>query len=184
MYEKKLDFSVKYIPESLCWTEVPGTKEILIRQRVRWARGLVQTLNLHKDIFFNPKYGRTAFLIFPYFFAFEFLVPILEVIGIIVLIVSFLFLSINYEIFLYVTLTVYLFYLNLTIISILLDDILYKHYTSVKEIFILILTAIIEPIFYHPVNVYASIKGYYHFFRQKEQAWGNMQRQGFNVEKK
>lgn len=184
MYEKKLDFSVKYIPESLCWTEVPGTKEILIRQRVRWARGLVQTLNLHKDIFFNPKYGRTAFLIFPYFFAFEFLVPILEVIGIIVLIVSFLFLSINYEIFLYVTLAVYLFYLNLTIISILLDDILYKHYTSVKEILILILTAIIEPIFYHPVNVYASIKGYYHFFRQKEQAWGNMQRQGFNVEKK
>jgi cellulose synthase/poly-beta-1,6-N-acetylglucosamine synthase-like glycosyltransferase len=184
MYEKKLDFTVKYIPESLCWTEVPATREVLIRQRVRWARGLIQTLSLHKDVFFNPKYGRTAFLIFPYFFAFEFLVPILELIGIIVLIASFIFLNINYEAFLYLTLSVYFFYLNITIISILLDDILYKHYTNMKEIFILILIAIIEPICYHPVNVYASLKGYYHFFRQKEQAWGNMQRQGFNIEKK
>lgn len=182
MYENKLDFSVKYIPESLCWTEVPGNREILIRQRVRWARGLIQTLNLHKDMFFNPKYGRTGFLIFPYFFAFEFLVPILEAIGLIILIISFFYLNINYESFLYLTIAVYLFYLNLTIISILLDEILYKHYSSVKEILILIMTAIIEPIFYHPINVYASLKGYYHFFRQKEQAWGNMQRQGFNTQ--
>ncbi|MFL9831578.1 glycosyltransferase family 2 protein [Flavobacterium sp. ARAG 55.4] len=182
MYENKLDFSVKYIPESLCWTEVPGNREILIRQRVRWARGLIQTLNLHKDIFFNPKYGRTGFLIFPYFFAFEFLVPVLEVVGLIVLILSFFYLNINYDSFLYLTMAVYLFYLNITIISILLDEILYKHYSSVKEIFILILTAMIEPIFYHPINVYASLKGYYHFFRQKEQAWGNMQRQGFNTQ--
>ena len=182
MYDNKLDFSVKYIPESLCWTEVPGNREILIRQRVRWARGLIQTLNLHKDMFFNPKYGRTGFLIFPYFFAFEFLVPILEAIGFITLIISLFYLNINYESFLYLTIAVYLFYLNLTIISILLDEILYKHYSSVKEILILIMTAIIEPIFYHPINVYASLKGYYHFFRQKEQAWGNMQRQGFNTQ--
>ena len=182
MYENKLDFSVKYIPESLCWTEVPGNREILIRQRVRWARGLIQTLNLHKDIFFNPKYGRTGFLIFPYFFLFEFLVPVLEVVGLIILIISHIYLDIDYDNILYLTLAVYLFYLNITIISILLDEILYKHYSSVKEIFILILTAIIEPIFYHPINVYASLKGYYHFFRQKEQAWGNMQRQGFNTQ--
>ena len=107
---------------------------------------------------------------------------ILEAIGFITLIISFFYLNINYESFLYLTIAVYLFYLNLTIISILLDEILYKHYSSVKEILILIMTAIIEPIFYHPINVYASLKGYYHFFRQKEQAWGNMQRQGFNTQ--
>lgn len=184
MYENKIPFLVKYIPESLCWTEVPSTREVLIRQRVRWARGLIQTLKIHKDVFFNPKYGRTAFLIFPYFFVFEFLVPILELIGVIVLVLSFIFLDLNYVLFLYLTLMVYLFYLIITLISILLDDIIYKNYANINEILSLVLMAMIEPIFYHPVNVYASLKGYYHFFRQKEQAWGNMQRQGFNTTKK
>jgi cellulose synthase/poly-beta-1,6-N-acetylglucosamine synthase-like glycosyltransferase len=181
MYDHKLPFSIQYIPESLCWTEVPATREVLIRQRVRWSRGLIQTLNLHKNIFFNPKYERMGFLIFPYFFAFEFLIPILELIGVLVLIISFFTLDLDYVYFLYLTLAIYLFYLIITFISILLDDIIYKNYANTKEIIILVLMAIIEPFFYHPVNVYASLKGYYHFFRQKEQSWGNMQRQGFNT---
>jgi cellulose synthase/poly-beta-1,6-N-acetylglucosamine synthase-like glycosyltransferase len=184
MYDNKLPFSIQYIPESLCWTEVPSTREVLIRQRVRWARGLIQTLNLHKNIFFNPKYQKTGFLIFPYFFAFEFMIPILELIGVLVLIVGFFMLDLNYVFFLYLTLTVYLFYLIITFISILLDDVIYKNYANTKEIMTLILMAIIEPFCYHPVNVYASLKGYYHFFRQKEQSWGNMQRQGYSTQPK
>jgi cellulose synthase/poly-beta-1,6-N-acetylglucosamine synthase-like glycosyltransferase len=181
MYDNKLPFSIQYIPESLCWTEVPATREVLIRQRVRWARGLIQTLYLHKNIFFNPKYEKTGFLIFPYFFFFEFLIPILELTGVIVLILGFFILDVNYINFLYLSLIVYLFYLIITFISILLDDVIYKNYANTKEIIVLILMAIIEPFCYHPVNVYASLKGYYHFFRQKEQSWGNMQRQGFNT---
>jgi cellulose synthase/poly-beta-1,6-N-acetylglucosamine synthase-like glycosyltransferase len=181
MYDNKLPFSIQYIPESLCWTEVPATREVLIRQRVRWARGLVQTLYLHKNIFFNPKYERTGFLIFPYFFFFEFLIPILEVIGVIVLILGLFILDVNYVNFFYLTLTVYLFYITITFISILLDDVIYKNYANAREIVALVIMAIIEPFCYHPFNVYASLKGYYHFFRQKEQSWGNMQRQGFNT---
>jgi cellulose synthase/poly-beta-1,6-N-acetylglucosamine synthase-like glycosyltransferase len=184
MYDNKLPFSIQYIPESLCWTEVPSTREVLIRQRVRWARGLIQTLNLHKNIFFNPKYQKTGFLIFPYFFAFEFMIPILELIGVLVLIIGFFMLDLNYVFFLYLTLTVYLFYLIITFISILLDDVIYKNYANTKEIMTLVLMAIIEPFCYHPVNVYASLKGYYHFFRQKEQSWGNMQRQGYSTQPK
>jgi cellulose synthase/poly-beta-1,6-N-acetylglucosamine synthase-like glycosyltransferase len=183
MYDNKLPFAIKYIPESLCWTEVPATREVLIRQRVRWARGLIQTLYMHKNIFFNPKYEKTGFLIFPYFFFFEFLIPILEVTGVIVLILGLFILDVNYINFLYLSLVVYLFYLIVTFISILLDDIIYKNYANTKEIIILIIMAIIEPFCYHPVNVYASLKGYYHFFRQKEQSWGNMQRQGFGTKK-
>ncbi|WP_281323825.1 glycosyltransferase family 2 protein [Flavobacterium sp. IMCC34518] len=183
MYDNKLPFAIKYIPESLCWTEVPATREVLIRQRVRWARGLIQTLYMHKNIFFNPKYEKTGFLIFPYFFFFEFLIPILEVTGVIVLILGLFILDVNYINFFYLSLVVYLFYLIVTFISILLDDIIYKNYANTKEIIILIVMAIIEPFCYHPVNVYASLKGYYHFFRQKEQSWGNMQRQGFSTKK-
>lgn len=184
MYEKRLPFAIKYIPESLCWTEVPATREVLIRQRIRWARGLIQTLYLHKNMFFNLKYGKTAFLILPYFFAFEFMVPILEVLGVVVLLFTAFFLNFNYEFLLYLTLTVYLFYLTITIAAIFLDELLYKNYANIKELLTLIGFAIIEPIFYHPVNVYASLKGYKMFFAQNEQAWGNMQKKGIDVIKK
>lgn len=180
MYDNKLPFSIQYIPESLCWTEAPTTKEVFIRQRVRWARGLIQTLNMHKNVFFNPKYQRTGFLIFPYFFLFEFLIPILEVIGLLVLIFGFFVLHEDYLNFFYLSLTIYLFYIIVTFISILLDDVIYKNYANAKEIVVLVMMAIIEPFCYHPINVYASLKGYYNFFSLKEQTWGNMQRQGFN----
>ena len=153
MNDNKLPFSIEYIPESLCWTEVPATKEVLIRQRVRWARGLIQTLSLHKNVFFNPKYRITGLVIFPYFFFFEFLVPILELIGVIILILSFFIIDLNYMDYFYLSSILYLFYLIITFISIMLDEIIYKNYANTKEIMILILMAIIEPFFYHPITV-------------------------------
>lgn len=181
MYENKLPFLIKYIPESLCWTEVPGNKTVLIRQRVRWARGLIQTLYLHKKMIFNPKYKRTAFFILPYFIAFEFLIPIMEVVGILTTILFLVFFDVNFLLLLYLSSVIYIFHLILTIASIFLDDVIYKNYANAKEIIILILMSIIEPFLYHPVNAYASLKGYYHFVKQKEQTWGNMQRQGFST---
>lgn len=184
MYDSNEKFLIKYIPESLCWTEVPSTKEVFIRQRVRWARGLIQTLYLHRNMFLNPHYEKTAFLILPYFFLFEFLVPIIEVIGLITIIISIALNILNIEFFLWATLTVYLFYLITTLISILIDEILYRSYASAKELRTLILMAVIEPIVYHPLCVYASLKGYWNFFRQKEQSWGVMTRKGFENSKK
>jgi cellulose synthase/poly-beta-1,6-N-acetylglucosamine synthase-like glycosyltransferase len=184
MYDNHQKFLIKYIPESLCWTEVPSTKEILLRQRVRWARGLVQTLYLHKNMFFNPKYGRTAFLILPYFFWFEFMVPIIEVLGLITIVVAFAFQIINVAYLLWATLAIYLFYLLITLTSIFIDEILYKNYDNAKELMVLVFMAIIEPLVYHPICVYASIQGYWHFFNQKEQSWGVMTRKGFATSKK
>jgi cellulose synthase/poly-beta-1,6-N-acetylglucosamine synthase-like glycosyltransferase len=180
MHHKKEKFLIIYIPESLCWTEVPASMKIFMRQRVRWARGLIQTLYLHKNMIFNPKYGMTGFVILPYYIFFEFAVPILELLGLTVLAIDLLFFDINYN-FLFIASTfVYLFYITITLISVFLDQLIYKHYTGIKEVVILIAMIFIEPVVFHPINVFASIKGYIHFFRQKEQSWGVQVRQGFN----
>lgn len=184
MYDNKLPFLIKYIPESLCWTEVPDTKEVLIRQRTRWARGLIQTLYLHRKMFFNPKYGKTGFLILPFFLIFEFLVPIIELLGIIAMVIIFLNKSLNFYNLAIIGFSVYIFYLLITLISILIDDLLYKSYANYKELIVLILMVMIEPFVYHPLNVYASLKGYWFFFRQKEQKWGVMVRKGFATTQK
>lgn len=184
MHEQKEKFKILYIPETLCWTEVPSTRAVLLRQRVRWARGLIQTLTIHKKMFFNPKYGRTGFIAMPYFFFFEFIVPILEILGLITIILSIIFLKINTIAILKLILAVYLFYLTITIISVLLDEWFNKYYRSRMDLFKLVLKGVIEPFTYHPFVVFAALKGYWHFFTNKEQKWGNMQRTGFQTKKK
>jgi cellulose synthase/poly-beta-1,6-N-acetylglucosamine synthase-like glycosyltransferase len=185
MHEKKEKFLIIYIPESLCWTEVPANFGVFLRQRVRWARGLIQTLFFHKKMILNPKYGITGLLILPHYLFFEFAVPVLELVGILVLITDYLFFDINYHFLIVCTVFVYLFYITITLISVFLDQLIYKHYTGIKEVLILIAMVFIEPIVFHPMTVYASLKGYWHFLIKKEQKWGVQSRQGFdNSEKK
>ena len=183
MHRKGERFLIKYVPETLCWTEVPSTMSVFLRQRTRWGRGLLQTLNIHKHIMFNPKYGRTGNIAFPYFVFFEFAVPIIEVLGLIILFLNLMFFDVNYTNMLFIALAVYLFYTSLTLLSVLVDQFFYKHYASVKEMLSLILSVLIEPLVYHPLNVFAYIKGYIHFLMNKKQKWGVMVRQGFKIAK-
>ncbi len=179
MHNKKVPFSIEYIPDTLCWTEVPSTMEVFLKQRTRWARGLVQTLWLHRDTFLRPKYGRTGMLAFPYFIFFEFAVPILEVVGLIVLLLDWLYFDINYDFLLIVSIFIYLFYTAITFVSVFLDQLLFKHYSNIKELSRLIAMVFIEPFVYHPINIYASLKGYWNFISGKKQKWGAMSRKGF-----
>lgn len=181
MHEQKKAFIIKYIPESLCWTEVPDNKKVFLRQRVRWARGLIQTLVLHRKLFFNPKYKNTGLIVFPYYVFFEFLVPILEVIGVIFIILNIYFFGINIPFLVIIAFSVYCFYVLITLSSIFLDQMIHKQYSSFKEVGRLIIMVFIEPIVYHPLNVYASLKGYAHFLLKKEKKWGEMSRKGFKT---
>lgn len=66
MEEEKLPYEVVNIPDPLCWTEVPESKEVLWKQRNRWMRGTMETLWKHRKLMFNPKYGKLGMLSMPY----------------------------------------------------------------------------------------------------------------------
>jgi len=180
MHKRKEKFAIIYIPESLCWTEGPSDSDVFMRQRVRWARGLIQNLYLHRKMIFNPRYGITSLIVLPYFVFCEFAVPLLELIGLIFIGIDIAFFGINYSFLMIVSISVYLFYTFVTLISIYLDQLIYKQYSSIKDILMLITMVFLEPFLYHPINIYASLKGYYHFLINKEKKWGVMTRQGFN----
>ena len=50
-------YRVNFAPRAIVRAELPSTVSMLWKQRVRWARGLLQTVRLHRDMFFNFKYG-------------------------------------------------------------------------------------------------------------------------------
>lgn len=180
LHERNEKFSVRYSPETLCWTEVPNNSKYFIRQRVRWARGLFQTILLHKKLFFNPKYGITGLLSFPYFVLYEFFIPIISIIGFIAFLLSVLLYDINEEFYIYVTTFVYLFYTFITLAAVYVDQQFYRHYSNVKELFSLILNVLVEPFIFHPFQTFASLKGYVLHLTGKKSTWGEMDRSGFN----
>ena len=88
---EKRKYRVAFIPDPLCWTEVPESFTILQRQRNRWTRGAIDTILKHKRMFLNPKYGLIGMLSFPSWVFFEWLAPIIEAIGLVYFIILLYF---------------------------------------------------------------------------------------------
>lgn len=61
----KAGYRVCFQPKALVYAESPSTVRGLWRQRVRWSRGLLQTLRIHLSMVGNLRYGSFgAFLVF------------------------------------------------------------------------------------------------------------------------
>ncbi|MDO4761367.1 MAG: glycosyltransferase family 2 protein [Corynebacterium sp.] len=50
-------FQVAFAPRAIVYAESPSTLRGLWRQRVRWARGLIQAVVIHRGMIGNPRYG-------------------------------------------------------------------------------------------------------------------------------
>jgi cellulose synthase/poly-beta-1,6-N-acetylglucosamine synthase-like glycosyltransferase len=178
-HDNKIDYAIRYIPKTLCWTEAPVTVNIFNRQRTRWARGLAQLMAAHFSMFFNPRYGRMGMIIFPYNFFFELLAPIVEITGIIYYIVMSIMGLINWPTALVLLVFVYTYSVMITTIAILWDQLSFKYYKTWKEVAYLCTTPFMEFFLYHPLIVLFALRGYWYFLTGKKSTWGNMQRRGF-----
>ena len=178
MSEKGEKYKVTYIPDPLCWTEVPSTLKILGRQRNRWTRGTVETLLTHKKIFFHPKYKMFGMLGYPYWFFFEWLAPIVEFFALLFFILYVIFSAPNWPFVILLFTFVYTFAVSLSIWAILFEEMTFHKYERKRDVFKLIGTAFLEPFFYHPLTVMWSIKGNWDYIRGKK-GWGKMDREGF-----
>lgn len=178
MEENNLPYRVAYIPDPLCWTEAPSSYKILGRQRNRWTRGTVETLKIHRKMFFNPRYGLLGMISYPYWFFFEFLAPIIEFTGIIAFILLALFGLVDWSFFFSLLAFIVSFGFLYSVFAILMEVLTYNQYKRHWYIFKLIGTALLEPFLFHPFVVWSAIKGNIDFLKKKK-GWGEMTRKGF-----
>ncbi len=179
MNDQNLAHTVEYIPDPLCWTEVPESAKILINQRDRWARGNLETLHKHREMFFNPKYGKLGMLSYPYWFFYEWLAPLLEFFGFFTIILFYFLGILNLAFFVAITLMVYTFSVMFSFYAILWDVYSYNQYKKTKDIFTLMLCAIVEPFMFHPLVVYAAVRGNFKKLFKINSGWGTITRKGF-----
>ena len=178
MHKHKLPYKLVYTPEPLCWTEAPANLNVLGRQRNRWSRGTLESLLMHKDILFNPKYGTLGMLSFPYWLLVEWLGPILEFIGLIILVTLIALGLVHWTYSLILFAMVYAFVLVISTLTIIYEELSYRQYTSGRDLIKLWILSFLEPFIYHPLILYWEIKGNFDFLTGKK-AWGKMSRNGF-----
>lgn len=178
MEEKKEPYKIAYIPDPLCWTEVPTDMKIFGRQRNRWTRGAIETLWTHRKLFFNSRFGLLGMLSYPYWFFFEYMAPLLEAFGFVLFIFFIVTGLINWAFFLTFLCFILSFGFLYSSFAILMEGITYNQYPKAKDIVKLLLTAFMEPFVFHPLVVWSAVKGNLDLWR-KRSGWGEMTRKGF-----
>lgn len=180
MASRNEKYRVAYIPEPLCWTEAPSSLKILGSQRNRWTRGTIDTIFMHGDLFFNPKYGVMGMLSFPYWVFFEWLAPIIETLGLLYFILLAIFGFPNWVFFSAMFFFVYFFAISFSSYAILYDHLVFHRYTKKRMLLKLLVTSWLEPFFYHPMVTWWALCGNWDYFVRKKKVWGKMTREGFS----
>jgi len=80
LQEEHRPYHINFIAAPTCWTEVPTDWNSLAR-RARWHKGLIDALWPNRDMLFRLRYGRVGWLVLPYMWLFEFLTPVIELVG-------------------------------------------------------------------------------------------------------
>ncbi len=180
MREAKRDYRIDFIAEPVCWTECPDTLSVLGRQRARWQRGALECFVKHKDMLFNPRYGRIGIVGFGHILLVDVLGPLLEVLGYILvpLLWALGLLALPWLLaFLAVT---FMFGVSLSIATLVLEEIQLRRFPKARELAMLAVIAVLENFGYRQLSNLWRLQGWWQFIR-KQQSWGTMTRKGFST---
>lgn len=177
LYETNTKAKVLFVPDPVCWTEVPEDISVLYRQRTRWQIGLLECLLLHRKTIFNPKYKIMGLLAMPYFLIVELLGPTIELIGFIFLIIGLYLGVVNLSFAVFFLIATIVFGMFLSISAVLLEEFSFRRYPRVSDLLKLALYSVLENFWYRQINAVWRTWAFIRFLRN-DKAWGKMTRQG------
>jgi cellulose synthase/poly-beta-1,6-N-acetylglucosamine synthase-like glycosyltransferase len=175
--EQGKPYRIGFVPDPICWTEVPESFRVLRRQRTRWQRGLIDTLWRHRAMIGRPRYGTVGMIALPGFLIFEMLSPLVELSGYLLLpILWFLgLLSPSLAGTFFVLTIVYM--VLVSALAVLLEDIAFRRYPSVLDLGRLLVGAVLENFGFRQLTVWWRVWAFWEYLRG-DLSWGAMERRG------
>ena len=175
--EKGADYHIQFIPDPMCWTEVPSDLKSLARQRARWQKGLLDVLWLNRDMLFKSRYGRIGCLALPYLWLFELLAPVIEIGGIATIVLAACLGVLSREFFLQFLLFGYAFATVISIGSVLQEEITYKRYNDWQDVARLVSYCFLEHFPYRQLHMVWRLQGLWQYLRG-DNVWRPLTRKG------
>jgi cellulose synthase/poly-beta-1,6-N-acetylglucosamine synthase-like glycosyltransferase len=175
--ERDADYFLEFVPDPVCWTEVPSDLQSLGRQRARWQKGLIDVLWPNRDLLFVRRYGRIGFVALPYLWLFEFLAPVFEIGGLLTIALAAGLGSLNKEFFVQFLLFGYAFATVISIGSVLLEELTYKRYNDWQDVVRLVSYCFLEHFPYRQLHMMWRLQGLWQYMRG-DTVWRPLNRQG------
>lgn len=182
LLKEKADYHISFVPDPVCWTEVPGDVRSLGRQRARWQKGLADVLWTNRDMLFRSPYGRIGAIALPYLWIWELLAPVIELGGLFTIALAAYMGVLSREFFIQFLIFGYAFATMISVGSVLLEEITYKRYNRWKDMTLLICFCFAEHFPYRQLHLIWRLQGLVQYLRG-DVAWKPLARKGFHTQR-
>ena len=174
----RIPYRIRYVPDPICWTEAPEDLGTLRRQRTRWQRGLAESLTLNWRLPLSRRAGAPGRIAWPFMAVFEWLGPLIELIGYVVVLGGFALGLVSGTAMLAFLLVAIGFGMLLSVSALLLETLSFRVYSRRSDMVRLFLAAIIENLGYRQLNTLWRCQGLWQWARGRRHEWGAMRRVG------
>ncbi|MEG0314191.1 MAG: glycosyltransferase [Erysipelotrichaceae bacterium] len=175
--KNKTSSFVAYVPDAICWTQVPESFKDLHKQRRRWHMGLLQSLGAHSNLVIPKKGHIKKTLGFWYYMIYELASPIIELIGLIILFISYSLGAISIQFIVAYLLLFIMYNLMSSIVAIMLEKYLFNDkQRSTGYILLLIVISFIESFGYRQLISIYRLEALLRYGKLKN-TWGSIERQ-------
>ncbi|WP_336316215.1 glycosyltransferase family 2 protein [Stutzerimonas stutzeri] len=176
--EKRIPYRIRYLPDPICWTECPEDLGTLGRQRSRWQRGLAESLGRHARLAFSLRGGTPGWLAWPFMALFEWIGPLIELVGYGFMLAGFAFGAVSYAALAAFLLVAIGMGILLSVNGLLLETMSFRVYSRRRDMLQLFLMAVLENFGYRQLNTLWRCRGLWQWFSRRKHQWGVMRRSG------
>jgi cellulose synthase/poly-beta-1,6-N-acetylglucosamine synthase-like glycosyltransferase len=169
-------YRIVFSPEPVCWTEAPEKLSILRSQRLRWQRGLCESLWLNRELLFSRRGGWAGWVAFPFALLYECVGPVVEAFGWVYFLGGFIAGALGWNFALAFLLVNIAFGTLLSVSSLLLDEVSHHTYPRLRQIVWLLAAATVENLGYRQIIAYWRLLGMAHWVAGTKARWGDMKR--------
>ena len=180
--DRNSDYRVVFVPDPICWTAVPEDRATLAKQRTRWSHGLAQVIWKYRRMMGNPRYGRIGMVALPFYLLFELLGPVVELIGVVVVIAGFAFGAVSTDFALLFAVVAVLYSMLLSVSALLVEEVSFHKYSRWRDLMIAIAAAALENVGYRQLHSWWRLKGLMNAVLGRQPNWGVMTRTAFDAE--
>lgn len=163
----RLPYQIKYAYNAVCWTQAPERFRDLLKQRKRWHIGLMQSMLGHKSVITKGSYL--------YYLFYELLSPVIELLGLLVTFLAYIFGLLNLRYMVAMLLVYALFGSMLTVISFITRNYLSSIRVRPVDILKALLLCIPENLLIRFILAWTRILAVF-FWRGKKTRWGEIKR--------
>lgn len=180
--ERGDDYRIVFVPDSVCWTEVPSSRADLARQRRRWSHGLFQVMSKHRRVIGNPRYGRVGIVAMPYYLLFELLGAVVELVGVAAVILGLALGVVSIDFAILFAVVAIGFGIAVSLSALLVEEVIYHKYRSWPDLLRSVAACLLENLGYRQLHAWWRLQGLADAFGNREPEWGEIHRAGFAAE--